>query len=222
MGELNPPYSTIVGVVANHIQPGVDNRIWEEMFYPYVNTVDPPLWQMNLVVKTAGDPAAMISAIVNEARKADRLLPIAKIRTMDDLRASALQSDRFNLWLLGSFALLALLLAALGIYGVVTYTTAQRTRELGIRLALGAQTRDVLRLVVKNGMTLALIGVVIGLAGAFAFTRMMATLLFEVTPTDAMTYAIVSMGLLFVALLACYIPARRATKVDPLVALRYE
>ncbi|CAN5450104.1 ABC transporter permease [soil metagenome] len=218
----NPPYSTIVGVVANHIQPGVDNRIWEEMFYPYVNTADPPLWQMNLVVKTEGDPATMTSSIANEARKLDRLLPIAKIRTMDDLRLSALQSDQFNLWLLGSFALLALLLAALGIYGVVTYTTAQRTRELGIRLALGAQTRDVLRLVVKNGMTLALIGVVIGLAGAFAFTRMMATLLFEVTPTDAMTYSIVSVGLLLVALLACYIPARRATKVDPLVALRYE
>ncbi len=141
---------------------------------------------------------------------------------MDDLRASALQSDRFNLWLLGSFALLALLLAALGIYGVVTYTTAQRTRELGIRRALGAQTLDVLSLVIKNGMTLALIGVAIGLAGAFAFTRMMASLLFEVTPTDAVTYAIVSVCLLFVALLACYIPARRATKVDPLVALRYE
>ncbi|MBA2527820.1 MAG: ABC transporter permease [Pyrinomonadaceae bacterium] len=222
VGERNPPYSTIVGVVANHIQPGVDNRIWEEMFYPYVNTADPPLSQMNLVVKTPGDPATMSSAIVNEARKADRLLPISKIRTMDDLRASALQSDRFNLWLLGSFALLALLLAALGIYGVVTYTTAQRTRDLGIRLALGAQTLDVLRLVVKNGMTLALIGVAIGLAGALVFTRMMATLLFEVTPTDVMTYAIVSVGLLFVALLACYIPARLATKVDPLVALRYE
>jgi ABC-type antimicrobial peptide transport system permease subunit len=129
-----------------------------------------------------------------------------------------LQSDRFNLWLLGSFALLA----ALGIYGVMTYTTAQRTRELGIRLALGAQTGDVLKLVVVQGMKLAVIGVAIGLAGAFAFTRMMATLLFEVTPTDAMTYTIVSVGLLFVALLACYIPARRATKVDPLVALRYE
>jgi len=222
VGEGNPPYSTIVGVVANHIQPGVDNLIWEEMFYPYVNTADPPLWQMNLVVKTSGDPATTSSAIVSEARKADRLLPISKIRTMDDLRASALQSDRFNLWLLGSFALLALLLAALGIYGVVTYTTAQRTRELGIRRALGAQTPDVLSLVIKNGMRLALIGVAIGLAGAFAFTRMMASLLFEVTPTDAVTYAIVSVCLLFVALLACYIPARRATKVDPLVALRYE
>ena len=222
VGELNPPYSTIVGVVANHIQPGVDNRIWEEMFYPYVNTADPPLWQMNLVVKTAGEPATMSSAIVNVARKADRLLPITKIRTMDDLRASALQSDRFNLWLLGSFALLALLLAALGIYGVMTYTTAQRTRELGIRLALGAQTSDVLRLVAIQGMKLALIGVALGLLTSFALTRVMNNLLFGVAATDPLTFGVVVLLLATVAMLACYFPARRATKVDPLVALRYE
>jgi putative ABC transport system permease protein len=192
------------------------------MFYPYVNTADPPLPTMNLVVKTAGDPASMTNTIVNELRKADRLLAITEIRTMDDLRASALEPDRFNLWLLGSFALLALLLAALGVYGVMSYAVTRRTQEIGIRRALGAQTVDVLRLVLKNGMTLSLIGVAIGLAGAFALSRVMASLLFEVTPTDAMTYAIVSGGLLAVALLACYIPARRATKVDPLVALRYE
>ena len=222
VGVRNPPYSTIVGVVANHIQPGVDNRIWEEMFYPYVNTADPPLSQMNLVVKTKGDPASMTSAIVNEARKADRLLPIAKIRTMDDLRASALQSDRFNLWLLGSFALLALLLAALGIYGVMTYTTVQRTRELGIRLALGAQPGDVLKLVTKQGMKLALIGVILGLLASFGLTRLMKSLLFGVGATDPVTFALVALLLGVVGFVACYIPARRATKVDPLVALRYE
>jgi predicted permease len=114
VGKLNAhaPYSTIVGVVANHIQPGVDNLIWEEMFYPYVNTADPPLTTMNLVVKTAGDPAMMSSAIVNETRSADRMVTITKVRTMDELRATALQSDRFNLWLLSSFAFLAMLLAA--------------------------------------------------------------------------------------------------------------
>ena len=218
----NPPYSTIVGVVANHIQPGVDNRIWEEMFYPYVNTADPPLWGMNLVVKTVGDPAAMTSAIVNEARKADRLLPITRIRTMDDLRANALQSDRFNLWLLSSFAFLALLLAALGIYGVMTYITTQRTRELGIRLALGAQTSDVLKLVAGQGMKLALIGVTLGLLASFALTRLMQSLLFGVGATDPMTFGVVVLLLATVALLACYLPARRATKVDPLVALRDE
>lgn len=222
VGERNPPYSTIVGVVANHIQPGVDNRIWEEMFYPYVNTVDPPLWQMNLVVKTAGEPAAMTSAVVNEARQLDRLLPIAKIRTMDDLRASALQSDRFNLWLLGSFALLALLLAALGIYGVMSYTTAQRTRELGIRLALGAQASHVLRLVAGQGMKLVVSGIALGLLASFALTPLLKSLLFGVGVTDPLTYGVVVLMLALVALLACYIPARRATRVDPLVALRYE
>jgi putative ABC transport system permease protein len=222
VGEGNPPYSTIVGVVANHIQPGVDNGIWEEMFYPYVNTADPPLRQMNLVVKTKGDPATMSSAVVTEARKADRLLPITRIRTMDDLRASALQSDRFNVWLLGSFALLALLLAVLGIYGVMTYTTAQRTRELGIRLALGAQTSDVLKLVAIQGMKLALIGMALGLLASFALTRLMQSLLFGVGATDPLTFGVVVFLLATVALLACYLPARRATKVDPLVALRCE
>jgi len=222
VGVRNPPYSTIVGVVANHIQPGIDNLIWEEMFYPYVNTADPPLGVMNLVVKTTGEPAAMSSAIINETRKTDRLTTITNVRTMDELQATALQSDRFNLWLLGSFALLALLLAALGIYGVMTYTTAQRTRELGIRLALGAQTGDVLKLVTSQGMKLAFIGVVLGLLGSFALTRLLESLLFEVGTTDPLTFSLVTVLLAVVSLAACYIPARRATRVDPLIALRSE
>jgi putative ABC transport system permease protein len=217
-----PPYSTIVGVVANHIQPGIDNRIWEEMFYPYVNTADPPLWGMNLVVKTAGDPAAMAGAVMNEARRLDRLLPITSVRTMDDLRATALQSDRFNLWLIGSFASLALLLAALGIYGVMAYTTSQRTREIGIRVALGALRGDVLRLVIVQGMKLALIGTAIGLAASFALTRLIKSLLFGVSPADPLAFAVAVLTLAIAALLACYIPARRATKVDPMIALRCE
>lgn len=222
VGPTRAPYSTIVGVVANHIQPGKDNLIWEEMFYPYVNTADPPLSRMNLVVKTSGDPAAMSSAILNEARKLDRLLTVINVRTMDELRRNALQSDRFNLGLMGSFAMLALLLAALGIYGVMSYTTAQRTRELGIRLALGAQTRSLLKLVTLQGMKLALIGMALGLLGSFVLTRLMSSLLFAVEAHDPLTFALVALLLSIVAFIACYIPARRATRVDPLVALRCE
>lgn len=141
---------------------------------------------------------------------------------MDDLRATALQSDRFNLWLMGSFALLALLLAALGIYGVMTYTTAQRTRELGIRLALGAQTTDVLKLVTLHGMKLAFAGIALGLLGSFALTRLMKSLLFGVGTTDPLTFSLVAVLLAVVSFAACYIPARRATRVDPLIALRGE
>lgn len=141
---------------------------------------------------------------------------------MDDLRATALHKDRFNLWLMSSFALLALLLAALGIYGVMTYTAAQRTRELGIRLALGALTSALLRLVAVQGMKLALIGVALGLLGSLALTRLMESLLFDVGTTDPVTFSLVALLLCVVSFVACYIPARRATKVDPLIALRCE
>jgi predicted permease len=215
-------WSTIVGVVANHIQPGVDNRVWEEMFYPYVNTTDPPLWGMNLVVKTTGDPAAIAQNVISEARKPDRFLPIANIKTMRELTGNALRTDRFNAWLLGAFALLALLLAILGIYGVISYSVLQRMRELGIRLALGAQARDVLTLILAQGLKLALLGVGLGLLAAFALTRWMESLLFGVRPTDLLTFGVIAVALLLVALLACWLPARRATRVDPLVALRCE
>jgi putative ABC transport system permease protein len=222
VGLDDPAWSTIVGVVANHIQPGVDNRVWEEMFYPYVNTADPPLWGMNLVVKTTGDPAAIAQSVVSEARKLDRLLPIANIKTMRELTGDALRTDRFNTWLLGAFALLALLLAAFGIYGVISYYVHQRMRELGIRMALGAQARDVLTLILAQGLKLALLGVGLGLMAAFALTRWMESLLFGVRPTDPLTFSVIAVALLLVALFACWLPARRATKVDPLIALRHE
>ena len=141
---------------------------------------------------------------------------------MDELRETALQPDRFNLWLLGAFAILALLLATLGICGVMSYTTTQRTRELGIRLALGAQASNVLKLVTLQGMKLALLGMALGLLGSFALTRLMKSMLFGVGPTDPVTFVIVPLLLLPVAFVACYIPARRATRVDPLIALRCE
>jgi predicted permease len=221
-GYGDPPWSTIVGVVANHIQPGVDNRVWEEMFYPYVNTADPPLWVMNLVVKTTGDPAALTQEVAAEARRLDRLLPITRIRTMRELTEGALRADRFNVWLLGSFALLALLLAALGIWGVISYSVTQRTHEIGIRVALGATKGRILKLIVGHGMRLAMTGVGAGLLASSVLTRLMKSLLFEVGTIDPPVFAGIALLLAGVALLACYIPARRATKVDPMVALRYE
>jgi len=141
---------------------------------------------------------------------------------MDEMTAGSFAARRFNMSLLTLFAGLALVLAAIGIYGVMSYAVTQRTQEIGIRMALGARTSDVLGIVLRNGMTLVLIGIALGLGGAFVLTRLMVTLLFGVTPTDAFTIGLVSMVLIVVALIACFIPARRATKVDPLVALRYE
>jgi len=143
-------------------------------------------------------------------------------KTLDKVFSSSLDSRRFSLVIFAVFAVTALVLAVAGIYGVMSYVVTQRTHEIGIRMALGARAADVLRLIVKNGMGPVLIGVAIGLGGALAVTRLMASFLFGVTPTDALTFATVSVGLIVVALIACYIPARRATKVDPLVALRCE
>jgi putative ABC transport system permease protein len=141
---------------------------------------------------------------------------------MEEVLSRSIAQERFNVSLLGLFAMIGLILAAIGIYGVMSYAVTQRTHEFGLRIALGAQMKDVLRLVIGNGLTLALIGVAIGLAGAFALTRLMTSLLFGVTPIDAPTFVTVSILLLAVALVACYIPARRAMKVNPLIALRYE
>jgi len=141
---------------------------------------------------------------------------------MEEVLSRSIAQERFNVSLLGLFATIGLILAAIGIYGVMSYAVTQRTHEFGLRIALGAQMKDVLRLVIGNGMTLALIGVAIGLAGSFALTRLMTSLLFGVTPIDAPAFVTVSILLLVVALVACYIPARRAMKVNPLVALRYE
>jgi len=177
---------------------------------------------MSVAARTQGDPAGMAQAIKKEVWKVDGQLPITRVETMSDMAAESFAARRFNMSLLTLFAGLALVLAAIGIYGVMSYAVTQRTQEIGIRMALGASTRDVLKLIIRNGLSLVIVGVAIGLVGAFALTRLMATLLFGVTPTDALTIGVVSGVLVGVALLACFIPARRATKVDPLVALRYE
>jgi putative ABC transport system permease protein len=209
----------IVGVVKDVKHFGLDADTPPSMYLP-VRQV--PSRGMTLVVRTAGEPLSIVPALRAQIWAGDKNLAIANVSTMNDLVASSITQQRFILLLLGCFAALALVLSAVGIYGVMSYAVAQRTHEIGIRMALGARMSDVLKLVVRNGMMLTLIGVGIGLAAAFALTRLMGSLLFGVTPTDATTFAIVSAVLVLVALLACYVPARRATKVDPLVALRYE
>ena len=175
-----------------------------------------------LAVQTSVPPGSLTSAIREQVRALDPDQPVSNIRTMDELLDRALSQAKFSLLLFGLFAALALVLAAIGIYGVMTTAVTQRTHEIGLRMALGAQKRDVLRMVIGQGMILVLIGIAAGLASAVALTRLMATLLFGVSPTDPMTLAVITSLLAVVAMLACYIPARRATKVDPMVALRYE
>ena len=178
--------------------------------------------RVNLLVRTTVEPLSLAQSVRGQIAALDKDQPVFNVRTMEQALARSVAARRFSTILLSVFAALALVLAAVGIYGVISYSVAQRTREVGIRMALGAQTTDVLKLVVRDGLKLVVIGVAIGLAGAFMLTRLMSTLLFGVTPTDIVTYATVALALIGVALAACYIPARRAAKVDPLVALRFE
>jgi predicted permease len=181
-----------------------------------------PAREMFMAIRTDFDPLSLVESIRGEVRALDKDLAVADVRALETIGVAAVAGQRFTLLLVGLFALTALILATIGIYGVMSYLVAQRTHEIGIRLALGAQARDVLKIVVKQGMSLAVIGAGMGLIAAAALTRLMASLLFGVNPTDPLTFIAISALLVAVALLACYLPARRATKVDPLVALRYE
>jgi putative ABC transport system permease protein len=212
-------WEEIVGIVGNVKHKALETDAMPEVYYPYQQG---PGNFLSLVVRTTSDPASMIPAIRNQVLSVDKDQPVSDIMTMEQRLAKSVASSRFVMLLLGTFSILALGLAAVGIYGVMAYLVTQRTQEIGVRMALGAQKRDVLKLVVGKGMALAVIGTAIGLAASLALTRLMRSLLFEVTPTDWLTFVIVSVVLLTVALLACYIPAHRATKVDPLIALRYE
>ncbi|MCI0339296.1 MAG: ABC transporter permease [Acidobacteria bacterium] len=212
-------WMTIIGVAGNVKQSGLDA---ESAPHVYVSYLQLPLARTGLLVRTASDPLRFVAAVRSQIQSIDRDQPIYNIHRMTDLISESVSGRRLNLLLLGTFALVALVLASVGIYGVISYSVTQRTHEIGIRMALGAQARDVLKMIVSQGMALVLAGIAIGIAGAFAVTRLMSGLLFGVSPSDLSTFATISLLLAVVALLACYVPARKATRVDPLVALRYE
>src|SRR6185369_3643863 len=205
----------IVGVAGNVKHFGLDLPELPALYSPYTQTNSWKRW-MSFAVRTQSDPSAMTQAVKEQIWKVDAQLPITKVQSMNEVAAASFDARRFNMLLLTLFAGLALVLAAVGVYGVMSYAVTQRTHEIGIRMALGAQVGNVLRLVMTSGLVIATVGVAIGLAGAFALTRLMSSLLFDVAPTDKATFAGVSLALLSIALAACYIPARRATKVDPL------
>ncbi|MFN2531306.1 MAG: ABC transporter permease [Pyrinomonadaceae bacterium] len=212
---------TIVGVVGDVKHFGLDLPEQPALYSPYPQAAPWKRW-MTVVARTQSDPAAMTAAIKQQIWKVDSQLPFTKVQTMDEVSAASFAARRFNMLLLAIFSGLALVLATVGIYGVMSYAVTQRWQEIGIRMALGAQASDVMKLIVRHGLFLTLLGTAIGVAGAYGLTRLMRTLLFGVTPTDIVTYAVVSLILIVVGLAACLIPARRATRVDPLVALRYE
>jgi predicted permease len=217
--DSKDPWLTVVGVVRNVKQYDLETNSRVALYRPLRQGPESTLY---LAVRSSISPSAIAAAVAGEVKAIDPNVPIFEVKTMDQRMYESLARRRFAMLALGLFAVLALLLALVGIYGVMSYSVAQRTSELGIRLALGAQPSDVLRLVLRHGFTLALIGVAVGAIASVAVTRVLTTLLFGIAATDLLTFVSLSTALIFVALVACLVPARRATKVDPLVALRYE
>ena len=215
-------WMTIVGVVADVKHSGVNQPTDPAVYSPYAQNDERWRHFMTLAIRTRSASAGLVEEVKKQVWGLDSQIPVSDVQSMDDLMAVSLAQQWFNMLLLGIFAALALILASVGIYGLMAYGVSQRTHEIGVRMALGAQRRDVLRLVVGDGAKLAFAGIVIGVLGALALTHLMTSLLFEVKPTDPATFAAVAILLSVVALAACYIPARRAMCVDPMVALRYE
>jgi predicted permease len=218
----------IVGIVGDVKQEGLDAKSPAATLYYPVTQVGMPItgeWRsftMSLAVRTTSHPGSLVSAVTNAIREVDREIPLVDVATMEDLVTNSISQRRFNMLLFAAFAGLAVLLAAVGIYSVLAYAVRRRVREIGIRMALGAQITDVLRMVVTEGMTPTLIGVAIGLAGALALGRVLATLIYGIQATDPLTIASVSVLLIVIAMVASLIPAYRATRIEPVKALREE
>ena len=217
LSSLNPEPYEVIGIVGDVRHRGLESDLRQTIYFPSVR-----LGYSNLVIRTTVDPTSLATAVRKEVMAIDPAQPVANIKTMEQWVSESVAQPRFHALLLGVFSAVALLLSIVGIYGVLAYAVNQRTHELGIRMALGAQASQVLKLVVGHGMTLALTGLVIGLAAAFGVTRLIGTLLFGVTPTDPLTFAVIALLLATVAFAASYVPARRATRIDPLTALRDE
>ena len=237
LGSLltSDPWLTIVGVVGNVRHYALDDKPRPQFYRPFLQSADREVFRhaqtradfrgtdtVSLVVRTSGQPAAMVEAVQKLVWSFDRDQPIRRLATMEELLADTTAARRFNLLLFGVAAAVALLLAGVGVYGVMAYLVVQRTHEFGIRLALGAQQKDVLRLVLQQGTQLSLVGVALGLPAAWALTRLLKNLLFGISSTDSLTFAAIALLLTGIMLLACYLPARRATSVDPLIALRHD
>jgi predicted permease len=218
-GGANARWINIVGVVRDTRRQGLDAPIRIESWMPHSQA---PSLGMQIVIRTTGDPLSIVGAVREAVWSLDRDLPIARLQTLEQIMSQTVAHRRLSMLLLVIFAAVALVLAAVGIYGVMSYVVSQRTREIGVRMALGAEALDVMRLVVGHGMKLAMVGVGLGVVAAFSLTRLMTALLFGVSPSDPLTFLVIALMLVVVALLACWIPARRATKVDPMTALRWE
>jgi len=216
------PWATVIGVVADVRQSGLYGEQKLELYSSYNQDRRGFTAPKDLIVRTKSDPTSIAAAVRQAIWAVDKDQPVSNVRTMEQVFSATVSRERFQTLLLTIFASMALVLACVGLYGVISYAVAQRTHEIGIRMALGARQGDVLKLVINQGMGLTLVGIGLGLFVAFAVTRIMSDMLFGVPARDPLTFLSVSGLLIIVALVACYVPARRATKVDPLVALRYE